>query len=143
MATSGYVPNIHHPDMMRSILEQIVDTGDVIGAAGPGRTILAVTVDNWLIDELAALGSDVADREPEDVDDKHLRRARYSRQEIWCPTGSDRAPGAAYLAGSRTETAARVLLAVSAAAYWPPENRGQSRASPALTSASAMSWPSR
>ena len=67
MATSGYVPNIHHPDVMRSILEQIVDTGDVIGAAGPGRTILAVTVDNWLIDELAALGSDLADREPEDA----------------------------------------------------------------------------
>ena len=66
MVTSGYVPNIHHPDVMRSILEQIVDTGDVIGSAGPGHTILAVTVDNWLIDELAALGSDLADREPED-----------------------------------------------------------------------------
>ena len=38
MATSGYVPNIHHPDVMRSILEQIVDTGDVIGPAGPGQT---------------------------------------------------------------------------------------------------------
>ena len=37
MVTSGYVPNIHHPDVMRSILEQIVDTGDVIGAAGPGQ----------------------------------------------------------------------------------------------------------
>ena len=67
MVTSGYVPNIYHPDVMRSILEQIVDTGDVIGSAGPGRTILAVTVDNWLIDELAALGSDLADREPEDA----------------------------------------------------------------------------
>ena len=65
MATSGYVPNINHPDVMRSILEQIVDTGDAIGSAGPGRTILAVTVDNWLFDELAALGSDLADREPE------------------------------------------------------------------------------
>ena len=50
MATSGYVPDIHHPNVMRSILEQIVDTGDVIGAACPGRTILAVTVDNWMID---------------------------------------------------------------------------------------------
>ena len=66
MATSGYVPNINHPDVMRSILEQIVDTGDAIGAAGPGRTILAITVDNWMIDELAALGSDLADREPEE-----------------------------------------------------------------------------
>ena len=67
MVTSGYVPNIHHPNVMRSILEQIVDTGDVLGSAGPGRTILAVTVDNWMIDELAALGSDLADREPEDA----------------------------------------------------------------------------
>ena len=67
MVTSGYVPNIHHPDVMRSILEQIVDTGDVLGTAGPGCTILAITVDNWLLDELAALGSDIADREPEDA----------------------------------------------------------------------------
>ena len=63
--TSGYVLNIHHPDVMRSVLEQIVDKGDVIGPAGPGQTILAVTVDDWLIDELAALGSDVANRGPE------------------------------------------------------------------------------
>ena len=52
---------------MRSILEQIVNTGDVIGTAGPGHTILAVAVDNWLIDELVALGSDLADRELEDA----------------------------------------------------------------------------
>ena len=31
---AGYVPNIHHPEMMRSILEQIVDTGDVVGRSG-------------------------------------------------------------------------------------------------------------
>ena len=41
--------------------------GDVLGATGPGRTILTVTVDNWLIDEMAALGSDVADRELENA----------------------------------------------------------------------------
>ena len=67
MVTSGYVLNIHHPDVMRSILEQIVDTGDVLGTDGPGCTILAITVDNWLLDELAALGSNLADREPEDA----------------------------------------------------------------------------
>ena len=65
MATSGYVPNIHHPEIMRSILAGIVETGDVIGTAGASRTILAVTVDNWLIDELAALGTDLEDCEPE------------------------------------------------------------------------------
>ena len=68
-ATAGYLPNVHHPEVMRSILEQIVATGDVIGAAGPGRTILAVTIDNWLIDELATLASDLEDCEPEPVED--------------------------------------------------------------------------
>ena len=68
MATSGAVgclPNIRHPEVMRSIMEQIVATGDVLGAAGPGRTVLAVTLDNWLVDELAALGTDRECREPE------------------------------------------------------------------------------
>ena len=59
MVTSGYVPNIHHPDVMRSIPRQIVDTGDVIDHAGPSQTIVAVTVGNWLIDKFAVLGSDV------------------------------------------------------------------------------------
>ena len=67
MAPSGYVPNIHHPDVMRTILEQIVDTGDVIGPAGPDQTILAVTVDNWMIDEPATFGGDLTDRESEDA----------------------------------------------------------------------------
>jgi hypothetical protein len=47
MATSGatgYVPNVHHPEIMRSILVGIVETGDVIGAAGPGRTILGAAL---------------------------------------------------------------------------------------------------
>ena len=69
MATNGYVPNIHHPEIMRSILAGIVETGDVVGTAGPARTILGVTVDNRLIDELAALGTGPEDREPEAVDD--------------------------------------------------------------------------
>ena len=54
---------------MRSILAGIVETGDVLDTAGPGRTILAVTVDNWLIDELVALGTDLEDCEPEPVED--------------------------------------------------------------------------
>ena len=62
----GYLPNVHHPEIMRAILDGIVGTGDVIGTDGPGRTILAVSVDNWLIDELAALGADLEDREPEE-----------------------------------------------------------------------------
>jgi hypothetical protein len=49
---SGYVPNVHHPDVLRAILQGIVETGDVLGAAGPGRTVLAVTVDDWLLGEM-------------------------------------------------------------------------------------------
>ena len=44
-----------------------METGDVIGTAGPRRTILAVTVDNWVIDVLAALDTDLEDHEPDDV----------------------------------------------------------------------------
>jgi hypothetical protein len=62
----GYLPNVHHPEIMRAILAGIVGTGDVIGPDGPGRTILAVSVDNWLIDELATLGTDLENREPEE-----------------------------------------------------------------------------
>ena len=81
MATSGYLPNIHHPEIMRSILAGIVETGDVIGAAGPGRTIFAVTADKRLIDELAALGTNFEDREPEpDEDDGPVARNSSPRQ---------------------------------------------------------------
>ena len=61
------MPNIHHPAVLRSILEGIVETGDVIGTAGPGRTVLAVTVDNWVIDELAALGTEREDHEDDNA----------------------------------------------------------------------------
>jgi hypothetical protein len=64
MATH-YELNVHHPEIMRAILTGIVETGDVLGAAGTGRTVLAVTIDDWLLDELAALGTDLEDREPE------------------------------------------------------------------------------
>ena len=51
----------------------------MLGAAGPGRTVLAVTVDDWLIDELAALGADSEDHEPEpDEDDGHLAPGHQS-----------------------------------------------------------------
>ena len=68
----GYVPNVHHPDVLRAILQGIVETGDVLGAAGPGRTVLAVTVDDWLLDELAVLGADTEDHEPEPDEDDGL-----------------------------------------------------------------------
>lgn len=75
MATSdpsGYIPNVHHPEVMRSILQGVVETGDVIGPAGPGQTVLAVTVDDWLINELAAFGTNAEDLEPEPDEDDGL-----------------------------------------------------------------------
>ena len=63
----GYILNVHHPDVMRGILENILDTGDVIGSAGPGRTVLAVTIEDWLFDALAAFGTDLEDLEPDDA----------------------------------------------------------------------------
>jgi hypothetical protein len=68
MATD-YVVNVHHPKIMRSILGQILATGNVIGTATPGRTVLAVTVDNWLFDELATFGTDMEDHESEPEED--------------------------------------------------------------------------
>ena len=50
---------------MRDILEPILITGDVIGQDARGRTILAVAVENWLLDELAEFGTDLEDIEPE------------------------------------------------------------------------------
>src|SRR5918911_1044738 len=62
-----YGLNLDHPEILKAILTGIVETGDVIGRAGPRRTVLAVTVDDWVIDELAALGA-----EPEDLEDPEV-----------------------------------------------------------------------
>jgi hypothetical protein len=61
----GYRPNVRHPEIMRSILAGILATGDVLGRDRHGRTVLAVAVDGWLMDELAASDADLADLEPE------------------------------------------------------------------------------
>jgi len=60
-----YGLNLDHSEILRAILARIVETGDVIGRAGPGRTVLAVTVEDWIADELAAIGADGEDREEE------------------------------------------------------------------------------
>jgi hypothetical protein len=52
-----YGLDLDHPAILRAILARIVETGDVIGRAGPRRTVLAVTLDDWLLDELAAVGA--------------------------------------------------------------------------------------
>ncbi len=74
MATSspsGYVPNVHHPEVMRGILEQVLATGDVLGHDSQGRIVLAVAIEPWLFDAFAEFGTDLEDDEPEpDEDDE-------------------------------------------------------------------------
>lgn len=65
------MPNVHHPEVMRSILQGIVETGDVIGMAGPGQAVLAVTVGNWLLDPAPVSPSSM------------LRRGAKKRGEGW------------------------------------------------------------
>src|SRR4051812_10078405 len=49
-----YGLNLDHSDIPSAILARIVETGEMIGRASPWRILLAVTVDDWLVDELAA-----------------------------------------------------------------------------------------
>jgi hypothetical protein len=64
MAAMGYAVNIQYVDIMGAILAGVVEAGDVIGTDGPGRTVLAATVDDWLSDERHGGGAD----EPRDGD---------------------------------------------------------------------------
>jgi hypothetical protein len=61
--------NLEHPEIMRAVLARIIRTGDVLGPAAPDRTIFAVTVDDWVIDHLAAFDAADEDREPEPDED--------------------------------------------------------------------------
>ena len=56
---------------MRAILAQILETGDVLAHEPDGRVQLAVSVDAWLFDELAALDADLEalELEPDEEDD--------------------------------------------------------------------------
>ena len=68
-AAAGYGLNIHHPEIMRGILERVLATGDVLGHDSSGRIVLAVAVEPWLFDALAEFGTDVEDGEPEPDED--------------------------------------------------------------------------
>lgn len=67
-----FVPNLGHPEIMRSILGQILSTGDVLGRDEAGRTVLAVAVEDWLFDALAAFDADLEDLEPEPDEEDDL-----------------------------------------------------------------------
>jgi hypothetical protein len=64
-ALDRFVPNLGHPEIMRATLANVLATGDVLGRDQAGRIVLAVAVDDWLFDELAAFGTELEDLEPE------------------------------------------------------------------------------
>lgn len=64
---AAYALDLDHPGILRAILAGIVETGDVIGRdRSARRTVLAIAVDDWLLDELAAIDAGAEDREDDD-----------------------------------------------------------------------------
>jgi hypothetical protein len=69
---SRFTLDLRHPEIMRAILANILSSGDAIGRDRRGRTILAVAVDGWLLDALAAFDAereDFEEAEPTEDDD--------------------------------------------------------------------------
>jgi hypothetical protein len=64
-ALDRFVPNLNHLEIMRTILTNVLATGDVVCRNPAGRIVLAVAIDDWLLDELAAFGTELEDLEPE------------------------------------------------------------------------------
>ena len=53
---AGFVVNVQHPEIMCSIPGKILALVTSVGRGAFARTVLAVVVDDWLFDELAAFG---------------------------------------------------------------------------------------
>lgn len=82
--TAGFVPNLQQPEIMHSVLEWILATGDVIGLDELGRIVLSVTVDDWLFDERTAFGGDLENRKPDPDDDSAPAEvAELQRSRCW------------------------------------------------------------
>jgi hypothetical protein len=64
-----FVPNLGHPEIMHAVLANVLATGDVLSRDQARRMVLAVAVDAWLFDELAAFGTDLEDLEPEPAEE--------------------------------------------------------------------------
>ncbi len=46
--------NLEAPVMMRAVLRQILETGDVVGRDPSGRVLITLAVDEWLLEKFAA-----------------------------------------------------------------------------------------
>ena len=58
--------NVEAPPIMRAVLRQILETGDVLGRDASGRVVLTLAVDEWLLEKLAAFNAEAEDLEPEE-----------------------------------------------------------------------------
>lgn len=56
-------PYFDRPGVAKAVLANILAHGDVLGRDEEGRTVLAVAVEDWLFDHLAALGVEDEDRD--------------------------------------------------------------------------------
>jgi hypothetical protein len=65
LATGGHVADIQHPKTTRGVLERVLVTRDMLGRADAGHIVLALAVEPWPSDELAAFGADLDELEPE------------------------------------------------------------------------------
>ena len=63
------VVSIHGPDagaFAKSVLYHLLQQGDIAGRDAAGRTVLQLSIDDWLLDELCAFDSDAAELEDAD-----------------------------------------------------------------------------
>lgn len=47
----------------RALLHQVLAQGDIVGRDGAGRTIIELTVDDWVLEKLMSFDADAADLE--------------------------------------------------------------------------------
>jgi hypothetical protein len=58
--------NFEAPPIMRAVLRQILETGDVLGRDASGRVVITLAVEEWLLDKRAAFGAEAEDLEGEE-----------------------------------------------------------------------------
>jgi hypothetical protein len=58
--------NLEAPPIMRAVLRQILETGDVLGKDASGRVVITLAVDEWLLDKLVAFDAEAEDLENEE-----------------------------------------------------------------------------
>jgi hypothetical protein len=56
----------HRGPIIRAVLRQILETGDVVGTDTSGRVVITLAVDAWPLNKLAAFDGEAEDLEAEE-----------------------------------------------------------------------------